>query len=155
MNEKLIYSKKAQIILVLLRLILGYHFLFEGINKLLSPQWSAAPFLLQANWLFSGFFHYLASNDTLLQIVNFLNIWGQIFIGIGLIAGLFSFAAAVAGAVLMAFYYIAMPPFMVNSIFVDKNLLEFFCFLIIIIFPSGNILGLDRLIEKYRSVKNG
>ena len=155
MNEKLSYSKKALIILVLLRLILGYHFLFEGIDKLFNQHWTAAPFLLQADWLFSGFFHFLASNESILQLVNFLNIWGQILIGIALIAGLFSRSASIAGAVMIAFYYIAVPPFMSGSIFIDKNLLEFFCFLVITVFPTGNIIGLDFLLEKYRSVKNG
>ena len=151
---KMKYSKSQSAVLILLRLVIGYHFLFEGIDKLLSPHWSAAPFLLQANWLFSGFFHSLANSDTILVVVNFLNIWGQILIGISLIIGLFSTSAAIAGAVMIAFYYIAIPPFTGYNIFVDKNLLELFGFLIVAIFPSGNILGLDLLVEKYRSLKN-
>ena len=155
MIKKLQYTNTQTAILVLLRLVIGYHFLFEGMDKLFTPHWSAAPFLLQANWLFSDFFIFLANSDIVLIIVNFSNIWGQIFIGIGLILGLFSRTAAIGGAVMLAFYYIAIPPFMGGEIFIDKNLLEFFGLLIIAQFPYSNVIGLDSLIEKYRSIKNG
>jgi thiosulfate dehydrogenase [quinone] large subunit len=83
-----------------------------------------------------------------------LNIWGQIFIGIGLIAGLFSTTASLFGAFLMLSYYIAIPPFLKTYTFVDKNLFEFFGFLIIALFPTSKILGLDFLLEKYRGIGN-
>ncbi len=150
MKHKLLYSKSQTILLVLLRLIIGYHFLFEGIDKLLSPHWSSAPFLFQSNWLFSGMFHSLASNPAMLSMVNFLNIWGQIFIGIGLIVGLFSTTAAIFGAVMILVYYIAIPPFLESATFIDKNLFEFLGFLIIAFFPTSNLIGLDLLIAKYR-----
>lgn len=155
MNEKLKYSKATTIILVLLRLVVGYHFLYEGVNKLFMPHWSAAPFLLQSNWLFAEFFHFIANNETLLAIINIINIWGQIFIGISLLIGLFSSVAALFGAILILSYYIAVPPFTNGIIFVDRNLLEFFVFIIIVVFPTSNRIGLDFLIEKYRKANNG
>ena len=155
MTEKTKYSKSQSVILIILRLVIGYHFLYEGMVKLLSPQWTSAPFLLQADWLFSGFFHWLAGNAAMLSLVNFLNIWGQILIGLGLIIGLFSTTAALAGAVMIALYYIAVPPFVGSFSFVDRNLLELFALIITAQFPTSNILGLDILIEKKRSIKNG
>ena len=155
MTEKTKYSKSQSAVLIILRLVIGYHFLYEGMVKLLSPQWTSAPFLLQADWLFSGFFHWLAGNAAMLSLVNFLNICGQIFIGLGLLIGLFSTTAAVAGAVMIALYYIAVPPFVGSYSFVDRNLLEFFALIITAQFPTSNILGLDILIEKKRSIKNG
>lgn len=155
MNEKLTYSKTTTIILVLLRLVVGYHFLYEGVNKLFIPNWSAAPFLLQSNWLFAEFFHFIANNETLLAIINIINIWGQIFVGISLLIGLFSSVAALFGAILILSYYIAVPPFANGIIFVDRNLLEFFAFIIIVVFPTSNRIGLDFLIEKYRKANNG
>lgn len=141
--------------MVLIRVIVGYHFLFEGVDKLFSPSWSSSGFLLQANWLFSDFFHYLSNNPSLLIIVDLLNIWGQILIGLSLILGLFSTSAALLGALMLLSYYIAIPPFINSYLFIDKNLLEIFSFLIIALFPTSRILGIDLLVKKFRSKSNG
>jgi len=147
------YSTTQLTVLVILRLVVGYHFLYEGFDKLLSSNWTSSSFLLQANWIFSDYFHSLANNPTFLLIINNVNIWAQIIIGLFLIIGLFSRIAAVAGAILILLYYIAIPPFVQNYIFIDKNLLEFFALIIIAIFQTSNIIGADRLIIKFRSVK--
>ncbi len=138
-------------VLLLLRLVIGYHFLFEGMNKLVTPNWSSAPFLLQSNWLFSNFFHFLASSEILLSIVDILNIWGQILIGLSLIIGLYSSLATLFGAVLIFSYYIAIPPFIDSYTFIDKNLFELFGLIVIVLFPTSNLFGLDYLMKKYRT----
>ncbi len=155
MNIKLTYSKITTITLVLLRLVVGYHFLYEGMNKLFIDNWSAAPFLLQSNWLFSDFFHFIANNQSLLSVINIVNIWGQIFIGVSLLVGLFSSVTALFGAILILSYYVAVPPFASGNIFVDRNLLELFAFVVIVLFPTSNILGLDFLVKKYGKSNNG
>lgn len=148
MAEIIKYTKTQTTILVLLRLVVGYHFLYEGVDKLFAPSWTSAGFLAQSNWVFSGFFHFLADSQTLIGIIDFVNIWGQVLIGLGLILGLLSTFAAFSGALLIFFYYIAIPPFVTGYSFIDKNLLEFFAFLIIAIFPTSKIIGIDLLIEK-------
>lgn len=142
-------------LLVILRLVIGYHFLFEGVDKLLNPVWSSAGFLLQSSGPFSGFFQSIATNSVLLGFVNFLNIWGQIVIGLALIIGIFSRTAAFSGAVLLLLYYISSPPFVENYLFIDKNLLELFGLLVVALFPTSHIIGLERLVNIMRSVKNG
>jgi len=149
------YSREQTIVLVLLRLIVGYHFLFEGIDKLFSPGWTSAHFLLQTDWLLSGFYHYLADSEILLSIVDVLNIWGQILIGISLITGLFSYVAALSGALMLLIYYMAIPPFIESHIFIDKNLLELFALIIIALFPTSRDVGIDFLLKKFRSEQNG
>jgi thiosulfate dehydrogenase [quinone] large subunit len=144
------YTKIQLVILITLRFVIGYHFLFEGIDKLLTPGWTSAMFLSQSNWIFADFFHALAESSVTLAIVDFMNIWGQILIGLGLILGLFSKGAAYAGALLLFFYYIAIPPFVNSYTFIDKNLFELFAFLIVAIFPTSQIIGLDLLIKKIR-----
>jgi thiosulfate dehydrogenase [quinone] large subunit len=148
MKHLLKYSNIQTIVLVVLRLVIGYHFLFEGMDKLLTPGWTSAGFLSHSNWLFADVFHFLAENPVILSTVDFINIWGQILIGLGLILGIFSTWAAYAGALLIFFYYVAIPPFVVGSSFIDKNLLELFCFLILAIFPTSHIIGFDILINK-------
>ena len=40
--------------LVVLRVLIGWHFLYEGISKLINPYWSSAAYLLDSKWIFSG-----------------------------------------------------------------------------------------------------
>ncbi|MBK8946274.1 MAG: DoxX family membrane protein [Ignavibacteriae bacterium] len=142
------YSIIQTAVLLILRLVLGYHFLYEGIDKLLNETWTSAPFLLQANWIYTDFFHSLANNQTYLRITDLLNIWGQILIGISLIIGLYSKVAAYFGAFLLFMYYITVPPFLNNQMLIDKNVIEFLCFLVIAIFPTSQIFGIDFLLKK-------
>ncbi len=50
----------------LIRIVIGWHFLYEGLVKLLNSHWTAAPFLLESIWIFSGLFKALASNTDIL-----------------------------------------------------------------------------------------
>ena len=151
---KVNYTKPQLYLLVALRLIIGYHFLYEGIDKLMTTTWSSGGFLIQSNWIFSDIFIAVANSPSLVTISDVLNIWGQIFIGLGLILGLFSTIAAIAGAILLLLYYVAIPPFVQNLLFIDKNLLELFAFLIIALFPTSKLFGIDLLISKYRGANN-
>lgn len=150
----MIYTNTQTLVLTLLRLVLGYHFLYEGLNKVLDPIWTSGGFLIQANWIFIDLFQSIANSSITLQIVDILNIYGQIFIGLGLIIGLFSRIAAYFGAILLLLYYIALPPFMNGQFFIDKNLIELFAFLIVAIFNTSHIIGLDRFIDLKFGKKN-
>ena len=150
-----VYTKSQLYLLLVLRVIIGYHFLYEGFNKLFADSWSSGGFLIQSNWIFSDLFIALANSPSLIVVSDFLNIWGQIFIGLGLMLGLFSKYAAYAGAALLFLYYVAIPPFIDSYTFVDRNLLELFGLLIIALFQTSHIIGLDGLLSKVRSKGNG
>ena len=150
-NDVLSKSITSQIvILTVIRVILGYHFLYEGLQKLLIGSWTSAGYLLGSEWIISNLFEEIALNPTLLSIVDFLNIWGQIVIGIFLIIGLFTRYSAWAGAILLFLYYIANPPFMNNQIFINVILMEFLLFTVIALFTKSEIIGFDSLIKKDR-----
>ncbi len=149
------YSNLQKSILALLRIVIGWHFLYEGVSKLLIPGWTSAGYLENSRWIFSGFFHWIAANPTVLAIVDFINIWGLILVGLCLMLGLFTNAAAWMGIGLLALYYVANPPFVGidfglpaegNYVIVNKNLVEIFALLAIVFFPAGWQWGLDRLI---------
>jgi uncharacterized membrane protein YphA (DoxX/SURF4 family) len=140
----------------ILRIVIGWHFLFEGISKLFNPNWSSASYLIESKWLFSGFFHWLISNNTSLQVVDFLNIWGLILIGFCLFVGLFTRVSSVFGALLLFLYYIANPPFVYSSIpstnhfyIVNYNLIEGFVLIILATFREDYLFGMQRLISFY------
>ncbi len=50
-------NQKIQFFLILLvRVIIGYHFLYEGVSKLLNEFWTAEVFLNQSSWIFAKTF---------------------------------------------------------------------------------------------------
>jgi uncharacterized membrane protein YphA (DoxX/SURF4 family) len=139
----------------ILRIVIGWHFLYEGIAKLSNPAWSSTAYLMESKWLFSGFFHWLIINDISLQIVDFLNIWGLIIIGICLFIGYFTRLASIAGATLLLMYYIANPPFMPSSIpstshfyIINYNLIETAVLIVIASFPADYLWSVQRYFIK-------
>ena len=84
------FSKLQLTTLVVLRLLIGWHCLYEGISKLMTPGWSAVGFLSESKWILSGFTNLIISHHDLLLTVDFMNVWGLIAIGAGLILGIFS-----------------------------------------------------------------
>ena len=64
------FSKTQLIILVFLRIVIGYHFLFEGVNKLFSYGWSSSGFLLNSEWIFSELYKFVAKSSFLLPVVD-------------------------------------------------------------------------------------
>lgn len=143
--------------LVVLRVFIGWHFLFEGIVKITDPAWTSAGFLRNASWIFAGFFHSLASNPAVLQVVDILNMVGLTAIGVALIAGFLTKPAAYAGFVLLLFYYFANPPMPGmealpvsegNYLIINKTLIEAVTLFVLASFPTGTMAGLDRLFIK-------
>jgi uncharacterized membrane protein YphA (DoxX/SURF4 family) len=155
------FSKIQLYTLVVLRVAIGWHFLYEGISKLFTPNWTSATYLELSRWIFSDFFHWLAADPTLLRMVDFMNIWGLILIGFALIAGLFTRGVGIAGIVFLLLYYLANPPFIGldfgvvkegNYLVVDKNLIELFALAIVVLFPTSSVFGLDRLVLRLREI---
>ncbi len=156
------YLSKLQLsALVGLRVIIGWHFLYEGIIKFSNPDWSSIGYLIDSQGIFAGFFNSLASNISLMPVVDFLNIWGLILIGAGMILGLFDRAAVISGIVLLIMYYLSHPAFIGakyvspmegNYLFVNKTMIEIFALFVLLVFPTSRSIGLDRfLFGKYQS----
>jgi len=143
--------------LVALRLLVGWHFLYEGLAKLLNPYWTSAGYLAESQWWFQGLFLAIAATPTAVTIVDYLNMWGQTLIGLGLMLGLFTRWATVAGVVLLALYYIVAPPFAGYTygmpaegsyLIVNKVLIELAALLVLLAYPTGRTFGLDRFFAR-------
>ncbi len=141
--------------LVLLRVLTGWHFLYEGLVKLINPDWSAIGYLLDSSWIFEGFFHSLAANPGVLGVVDFLNVWGLILVGLGLIIGSFTRIATLGGIILLTFYYVSHPPFLNleyvlpsegSYLIVNKTLIELVALWVLYLFPTGSLIGLDKFL---------
>ncbi|VGO14391.1 hypothetical protein PDESU_02952 [Pontiella desulfatans] len=97
--------------ITVLRVAVGWHFLYEGLSKRAAEDWTAAGFLNHATGPFAGFYHGLASSEALMGVVDFANVYGLIAIGLALFLGCFIRAASASGVVLLTLYYFAYPPF--------------------------------------------
>lgn len=139
--------------LVIVRVLIGWQFLYEGLVKVFNTNWSAASYLNAAQGPFAYIFKSMTSNTSLIDVLNFCNQWGLILVGFSLIAGLLSRWACIGGMALLSMYYLCNPPFIGlditgnaegNYLIVNKNLIELFTLLILFFFPTGRIIGLDR-----------
>ena len=149
------YTNSQLTALVFLRILIGWHFLYEGIVKILNPYWTSAGFLLESKWLFSSVFTYILSNPTLLKMVDLMNMWGLTAIGLGLIVGCLTRVASIAGVAILVLYYVCNPPLIGlkysapaegSYLIVNKNMIEMFALVVLTLFPTGTIIGLDRLL---------
>lgn len=155
------FTTLQRTVLITLRFLIGWHLLYEGFAKLNNPQWSAMGFLKESQWILSGFAHWVTSHPGILNMVDFLNTWGLITIGLGLIMGLFFRTAAITGSLLLLVYYLNCPPLVGieyslpddgNNLIVNKTLIEAVTLLALALFSAGRIFGIDALISN-RKIK--
>jgi len=143
-------------LLVTLRMLIGWHLLYEGLVKLLNPQWSSYAFLEGSQGLFAGIADWITSSPGVLSVVDSLNGWSLVAIGLALILGLFTRPAAFAGAALVGLYYLFNPPLIGMAatvpmegsyLIVNKNLIEAVTLLLIGVSPGARLFGIDMLFE--------
>ena len=151
------YTKSQFLILVILRITIGWHFLYEGLAKLMNPFWSAKIFLLDAKGFLSGLFVWMAENPSILKIIDQINIWGLMVIGLLLIAGFRVRPAALGGCILIGLYYLCQPSwpgfsYMLsmegNTLLINKNVIELLALLVVYGFPTAHRFGIQRLFTK-------
>ena len=146
--------------LVVLRMLIGWHFFYEGLAKLTSPYWTSAGYLADSKGLFQGLLLDVAASPTAVTVVDRLNEWGLLLIGLGLMVGLLTRWAAIAGVVMLALYYVTAPPLAGYSyampsegsyLLVNKVLIELAALLVLLAFPAGREWGLDGLFRGRRA----
>ena len=151
------YSKSQLTLLVILRLFIGWHFLYEGMVKVLNPDWSAKAYLMDSQGIFSRMFINMSSNAGLMKYIDFLNEWALVLIGLGLLIGCFARLSSLGGMILLFFYTLSHPPFLgaeymmplEGSYFlIDKNLVELAALAVLFVFPTARIFGIDYLFYK-------
>lgn len=137
-----------------LRIAIGWHFLYEGIAKIFTPNWSSVSYLLNATGPLSGLFRGLADQQLIVYLIDYSIIFGLILIGLALFVGVATRLASIAGAGLLFMFYISNPPFSVNPIsygveghylVVNKNLVEMLTLLVIAIVPKQWFYSLENI----------
>jgi uncharacterized membrane protein YphA (DoxX/SURF4 family) len=147
-----------KIIITLLRMAIGWHFLYEGIAKIMIDGWSSQAYLANTSGFFSPFYHWLASSPAI-GVIDWMNIIGLILIGLALFTGIFIRLSAAAGALLLILYYFAYPPFGLSLagvsreshlFIVDTFLLETIA-LLFLTFYRDKGYGIDHLLSYWRN----
>ena len=153
------YSKTQLFWLVVLRVVIGWYFLYEVLAKALTPGWTSYGYIMDSQGLFSGLFKSIGQNTALMPLVDAVNIYGLIIIGIMLILGLFEKVGYIAAISLLALYYFSHPASL-NAVYIlppegsylwiNKNIVMLAATVVLMVFPSARKIGLDRIIFKNR-----
>jgi thiosulfate dehydrogenase [quinone] large subunit len=142
--------------ITVMRILVGWHFFYEGLGKVTAESWSAAGYLRQARGPFAETFRWIASQPNLLANADTVTMWGLTLVGLCLILGLFTRTASAAGAILIVLFYLAAPPFIGyhyslpsegSYLVVNKNLVELGALAVIFTTRTGHFAGLDRILN--------
>jgi thiosulfate dehydrogenase (quinone) large subunit len=149
-------ARWPMIAITALRVVVGWHFLYEGIAKLTAPSWTAAGYLKQARGPFAEWFKWLASQPNLLANADLVTMWGLTAVGVLLVLGLFTRLASLGGIGFILLFYLCNPPFVGyfysiptegSYLIVNKNLVELGALIVILVSGSGRYAGLDRIVH--------
>ncbi len=145
------YNKQQLFFLAALRILVGWHFFFEGLIKLFNPGWTSKGYLLSAEGLFAPIFKWLGGSS-LVGIADAVTTAFLLIVGLTLLLGIFEKVGAYIGIVLLAFFYLSHPswpglprtgPAEGNYWIVNKNLIEMAALGVLAYFPTGHLLGLE------------
>lgn len=162
MSEKHCYSRTQLFWLVTLRVLIGWYFLYEGLSKALAPNWTSFGYLMDSKGIFAPVFTWLTENTVILGIVDMLNMYGLIIIGLCFILGAFVRIASIGAIVMLLLYYLSHPPIIDANylirpegsyLWVDKNLIMLCAIFVQIYFPSSGQIGFDRFICKKHKIR--
>jgi len=148
--------RPAMIAITLLRVVIGWHFLYEGVSKLTSTTWSAAGYMKASRGPLAEFFRWIASQPHLLDNANLITMYGLTVVGLLLMLGLFTRLAAAGGIGFILLFYLCNPPFIGyfyaiptegTYLIVNKNLVEFCALVVILLTGTGRFAGLDGIVH--------
>lgn len=166
-TEPLRIGGVQQAALIVLRTVIGWHFLYEGYTKLLHPAWSRAgnplaPFssvgyVQAASGPLGDLLRWIAQPEMLPWIDGAVAV-SLVAAGLMLMLGLLTqLGCALAMLLLTVFYLSAIPLSGVAEprtegtyLLVNKNLIELCAVAVVMAFRTGRIAGLDLLVYARR-----
>ena len=159
-------NKKAEIVLGLLRLLMGWLMFWAFIDKLFGLGFATKP---EDSWVSGGsptlgflkfaakgplkdLFNTLAGNP----FIDWLFMMGLLLIGLAMLLGIGVRIAGFSGFIFMILLYLAGSIFPENNPFLDQHIIYALVFLLLTSSGSGKFLGLGewwsrtKLVEKYK-----
>jgi thiosulfate dehydrogenase (quinone) large subunit len=156
------HTRAVAVSLVLLRTLIGWHFLYEGYYKMALPAWSAAGvplgtwsasgYLKAASGPFAAWFHAMAASGAA-GWIDILVPAALALVGLSLLLGLFTQLGCTGALLLLALFYVAaiptggvpQPGAEGTYLIVNKTLIELGAVLVLLAGRTGRIAGLDVL----------
>jgi thiosulfate dehydrogenase (quinone) large subunit len=153
-------SSTQRVVLIVLRTLIGWHFLYEGYTKLLFPgwgrtgaplaRWSSAAYLKSATGPLADMFHAMG-NASWIGTLDVVVAVALVAVGLSLMLGFFTQTGCAGALGLLAMFYLSAIPVGLPEaraegtyLIVNKNLIEAAAVLVIFTFRTGRIAGLDR-----------
>jgi thiosulfate dehydrogenase [quinone] large subunit len=167
MIKDVTYSPVQQFALVALRTVIGWHFLYEAYYKIVSPAWShagtpltpwtSAGYLQGATGPLAGIFQRMVNAGWTGAIDRTVKV-GLLLIGLSLILGLFTRVGLWAALCFLGLFYLLYVPTMGvpqpnnegTYLIVNKTLIEAAAVVVLIVFDTGAIAGVDLLLRRRR-----
>ncbi len=140
-------SRQASVIL-LLRFLLGWYMLVDGLENALDPAFTSQGFLLGAK-TFPAFYAWFGQPMNLWW-VDPLNAWGITLIGAALLLGVMIRPAAWAGLALMILYYFPHYafPYVDHGIVVEEHVIYAAVFALLAFSPEARRFSLGAWIRR-------
>jgi thiosulfate dehydrogenase (quinone) large subunit len=160
-------SSFQQFVLVALRTVIGWHFLYEAYYKITSPAWSvsgplqpwtSAGYLKGASGPLARLFQWMVNSGWTPWIDRSVKI-GLLLIGLSLLLGLFCRIGAIGALCFLSLFYllyiptsgVPQPGLEGTYLIVNKTLIEAVAVAVLIVFDTGKIAGLDLLLNRRRN----
>lgn len=161
------YRPLQQIALIVLRTVIGWHFLYEAYYKIWSPawgpsgplpRWTSAGYLKGASGPLAGLFQRMVDAGWTTWIDRSVKI-ALLLIGLSLILGLFTRIGAAAALFFLSLFYLLYLPLTGvpqpgsegTYLIVNKTLIEAAAVFVLLVFDTGAIAGLDLLLRRRKS----
>jgi thiosulfate dehydrogenase [quinone] large subunit len=161
-------SSFQQFALIALRTVIGWHFLYEAYYKIASPAWSPGGGPLQP-WTSAGYlkgssgplarlFQWMVNSGWTTWIDRSVKI-GLLLIGLSLLLGLFTRVGAIGALFFLSLFYLLYVPTLGvpqpgsegTYLIVNKTLIEAIAVVVLIVFDTGRIAGLDLFLSRSKS----
>jgi thiosulfate dehydrogenase [quinone] large subunit len=171
MTEQLetLVNRSQSVALIVLRTLIGWHFLYEAYFKIMSPAWSrsggpltpwsSAGYLQGASGPLGGIFHRLVNAGWTVWLDRGVKV-ALLVIGLSVILGLFTRVGLWLGLAMLALFYLLYVPTLGipqpnnegTYLIVNKTLIEAAAVAVLLMFDTGRIAGLDLFLRrKYSS----
>ena len=168
MKDATTYRPLQQAALIVLRTVIGWHFLYEAYYKIWSPAWSptgtplprwtSAGYLKGASGPLAGLFQRMVDAGWTPWIDRSVKM-GLLLVGLSLILGLFTRIGALAALVFLSLFYLLYLPLAGvpqpgnegTYLVVNKTLIEAAAVFVLLVFDTGSIAGLDLLLRRRKS----
>jgi thiosulfate dehydrogenase [quinone] large subunit len=143
--------KKPKLFIALLRMALGWIFLYQGIVAITNPSWSLVPFIDHAR-TFPGFYASIMQ-EPMLGYVSYIVKGIFMIVGALLIVGAWARLAAFLGIILMLFFYFPVLhfPHVGDSYYIiDEHMIYILILLYLFMVRGSEFFGLGSMFKPSR-----